>query len=123
MAQSKRPGRRTILRLWAIAAWLVPTTFIGGRSLLPSATDDGGRRLTVAGTDAGVATYEVTVSETITAVDGTGPLAIGPSVEGAIAGGVHEYRFAGEVTDVRVRGGDDAPRIYVDGRPVGTDVR
>jgi hypothetical protein len=122
MAQSKRPRRRAILRLWTLAVWLVPTTFLTGRSIAPRyGTDE--HRLTVAGAEAGVATYEVTVSDTIAAIDDAGPLAVGPSVEGAIDGGVHEYRFAGEVTNVRVSSGEVTPRIYVDGRPVAAGAR
>jgi hypothetical protein len=52
-------------------------------------------------------------------VDGTSP-GVGPSVEGAVAEGVHRFEFSGDLTDVRV-GTADAATVFVDGTRVDAE--
>ena len=107
-------SRRTYLRLSGAAAVGAATAVGASRTAI-----EPQNVLTGVGTTPQPSTFEVTVSERIVPGKHTDALSVlgttGLSAEDAVAEGVRSYRFAGEVTDLRV---DDGASVFVNGARV-----
>ena len=111
--------RRTYLRLSGAIAVGAATVTLGE----PNQNNPLGNVLSIVGTSARPTTYEVTVTDEIVPGDDWGALSAlgttGRSAEDAVADGVRNYRFSGEIADLRV--GDGAV-AFVNGSPIGPDL-
>ena len=93
--------RRTYLRLSGAVAVGTAATTLGDTA--ESAPDN---RLSIVGTSSDPTTYEVTVTGEIVPERGTNALSslgtTGRSAEDALSTGVRQYRFSGEIADLRL---------------------
>jgi hypothetical protein len=98
-------SRRTYLRLSGAVA-------VGATAAAVTGSNTPENVLSIVGTTTMPTTYEVTVTDEIVPGQGTDALSAlgttGRSAEDAIADGVRQYRFTGEITDLRLGEGATA---------------